>query len=296
MPVMGRRDTGPMETPHRSDLAGTTALVTGASSGIGRVTARELACRGATVVLACRSEARTQPVLAEIARLTGRADAAVWLPLDLADFASVRACAEGFLRLERPLHLLVNNAGLAGARGLTRDGFEMAFGVNHLGHFLLTRCLEDRLITSAPARVVTVASRAHRGAGGLDWAALRRPTRSLTGIREYAASKLANILFSAALARRLADRGVGAYAVHPGVVDTEVWRTVPGALRPLLRLRGLLTPEDGARTSLHCCVDALPGESGLYFARSSPVTPSRRARDGALADELWQRSEAWVAG
>jgi NAD(P)-dependent dehydrogenase (short-subunit alcohol dehydrogenase family) len=275
-------------------LAGRIALVTGASTGIGRVTARQLALQGAHLYLACRSEARTRPVIDEIQRLTGCASA-TWLELDLADSRSIRACAARFLSTGQPLHLLVNNAGLAGARGLTRDGFEMAFGVNHLGHFLLTDLLLERLKASAPARIVTVASRAHRRAPPIDWSAVRKPTRSLTGVREYAVSKLANVLFSAELARRLDGSGVSTYALHPGVVDTEVWRAVPRPLRPLLKLRGLLTPEEGALTTLHCALQAPASESGLYYAQSTVTTPTDRARDFRLAAELWRRSEEWVA-
>lgn len=283
-----------MHSSPSQPLAGRIALVTGASSGIGRITAHELARQGAHVYLACRSETRTRPVIEEIQRLTGR-PAAEWLELDLADTRSIHACAQRFLDLGRPLHLLINNAGLAGARGLTRDGFEMAFGVNHLGHFLLTDLLLERLKASAPARVITVASRAHRRAPSIDWSALQKPTRSLTGVREYAVSKLANVLFSAELARRLDGSGVSTYALHPGVVDTEVWRAVPRPLRPLLKLRGLMSPEEGARTTLHCALHAPATESGLYYAHSTPVAPTDRARDFRLAAELWRRSAEWLA-
>lgn len=282
----------PQPTP-TLPLQGRIALITGANTGIGRVTARELARRGAHVFLACRSAERTRPVLDEIRGLTGQTSAE-WLPLDLADLDSVRACAQTFLARNLPLHLLINNAGLAGARGLTRDGFEMTFGVNHLGHFLLTQLLLERIKASAPARIVTVASRAHKRTTGIDWDALTRPTHSLIGVQEYAVSKLANIWFSAELSRRLAGSGVSTYALHPGVVDTEVWRAVPWPLRPLLKLRGLLTPEQGARTSLHCAIDAPAQESGLYYADSHVVTPTALGRDVGMAVELWQRSEAWV--
>ncbi|WP_211296822.1 SDR family oxidoreductase [Malikia granosa] len=284
------RQYGAMNLPVAQDLSGQVALVTGANTGIGRITARELARRGADVFLATRSLARTQPVLDEIAQLTGR-PAAHWIELDLADLASVRTCAERFLAAGRPLHLLVNNAGLGGQRGLTRDGFEMTFGVNHIGHFLLTQLLRERLLASAPARVVTVASRAHQWAPGLDWDALRQPTRSLTGIREYMVSKLANVLFSAELGRQLAGSGVSTYAVHPGVVDTEIWRQVPRLLRPLLKLRGLRDPEQGAQTTLYCALQAPPQETGRYYADSALKTPSRLAQDPRLAAELWRFSK-----
>lgn len=280
----------PLNQPVAQDLTGRVALVTGANTGIGRITARELARRGAEVFLATRSLARTQPALDEIAQLTGR-PGAHWLELDLADFASVRACAQRFLATGRPLHLLVNNAGLGGQRGLSRDGLELTFGVNHMGHFLLTQLLRERLLASAPARVVTVASRAHQWAPGLDWDALRRPTRSLTGIREYMVSKLANVLFSAELGRQLAGSGVSSYAVHPGVVDTEIWRQVPRLLRPLLKLRGLRDPEQGAQTTLYCALQAPQQETGCYYADSALKTPSKLAQDQRLAAELWRFSE-----
>jgi NAD(P)-dependent dehydrogenase (short-subunit alcohol dehydrogenase family) len=272
---------------------GSVALVTGANTGIGRVTARELARRGMHVFLACRSRERTAPVIEEI-RCEHPGALAEWLPLELSDFGSVCACARAFLDRGSPLHLLVNNAGLAGARGLTLSGFECAFGVNHMGHVMLTLMLLDRLKASAPARVVTVASRAHRHARAIDWDAVRRPTATLLGVREYAVSKLANVLFSAELGRRTAGSGVTTYAVHPGVIDSDIWRTLPAPLRAVNRLR-LATVEEGARTTLHCALSPAAGaESGLYYSDCRPVAPNAAGCDAALAAELWRRSEAWV--
>ena len=271
------------------------ALITGANIGIGRVTALRLAQAGFTVFLAGRSAQRTQAVIDEIHATTKTSNKAFFLPLQLDDLNSVRECAALFLAHQLPLHLLVNNAGLAGRKGQTRQGFEMAFGVNHLGHFLLTQLLLDTLKASAPAKVVTVASRAHLMAyQGLDWPALQQATRSLTGTREYGVSKLANILFSAHLAKELAGTGVSTYSLHPGVVDTEVWRELPGFLRPLLRLRGLLTPEEGAQTTLYCALQAPASESGLYYDKSRIKTPSRIAQDAQLAEQLWHQSLQWV--
>ena len=271
------------------------ALITGANIGIGRVTALRLAQAGFTVFLAGRSAQRTQAVIDEIHATTKTSNKAFFLPLQLEDLDSVRECAALFLAHQLPLHLLVNNAGLAGNKGQTRQGFEMAFGVNHLGHFLLTQLLLDTLKASAPSRVVTVASRAHLMAyQGLDWPALQQATRSLTGTREYGVSKLANILFSAHLAKVLAGTGVSTYSLHPGVVDTEVWRELPGFLRPLLRLRGLLTPEEGAQTTLYCALQAPASESGLYYDKSRIKTPSRIAQDAQLAEQLWHQSLQWV--
>ncbi len=278
-----------------SSYQGRVALITGANVGIGRVTALRLAEVGFTVFLAGRSAQRTQAVIDEIHAAVKSPDRAFYLPLQLDDLNSVRACAAQFLALERPLHLLINNAGMAGDKGQTRQGFEKAFGVNHLGHFLLTQLLLDTLKASAPARVVTVASRAHLMAyQGVDWQALQQTTRSLTGTVEYGVSKLANILFSAHLAKVLAGSGVSTYALHPGVVDTEVWREVPRFLRPLLRLRGLLTPEEGAQTTLYCALQAPANESGLYYDKCRVKTPSRIAQDAELAEQLWNQSLQWV--
>lgn len=270
------------------------ALITGGNVGIGRVTAIELAKKGFQVVIAGRSIERTQPVLDHINSLAVDAPA-IFLPLDLASLGSVRECARLFTQLNLPLDLLVNNAGVAGLRGLTKDGFEMAFGVNHLGHFLLTQLLLEKLKSSGPSRVVTVSSRAHKRAAEIDWDALCRPTSTWTGIREYAVSKLANVLFSSELAKRLHGTSVSTYALHPGVVDTEIWRALPDWARPLLRLRGLLTAEEGAHTTLHCAMNAPQQESGLYYAESKPTRTAAMGQNSELAAILWKRSEAWVS-
>ena len=273
-------------------MQGRVALITGANTGIGRVTAVRLAAQGTRVFIAGRSAGRGQPVLDEIRQAGGQAD---YLPLDLGDLASVRACAAQFEATGLPLHLLINNAGLAGARGFTASGFELAFGTNHIGHFLLTQLLLDRLRASAPARIVTVASRAHTRVSGIDFDAVNRPTASRTGLREYGVSKLANALFSAELARRLAGSGVTTYALHPGVVASDVWRSVPWPLRSLIKL-GMITNEEGAATTLFCATSpTVAHESGLYYDQCRIKTPSPLVQDAALARELWERSEAWVA-
>jgi NAD(P)-dependent dehydrogenase (short-subunit alcohol dehydrogenase family) len=276
-----------------SDLGGKVYVVTGANTGIGRVTAHELAGRGAHVFLANRSEARTAPVIDGIRRATGN-PAVEFLPLDLADLASVRAAAARFLSRGLPLHGLVNNAGLAGQRGLTRDGFELTFGTNHLGPFLFTLLLVERLKGSAPARIVNVASRAHHNARSIDWDALRRPGTSTAGLGEYAVSKLANVLFTKELARRLAGTGVTVYALHPGVVATEIWRELPWGARHLAKLF-MISPERGARTTIHCATSAeAAAETGLYYDDCKPRRSSRAADDDALAVELWRRSADWT--
>jgi len=276
-----------------SSLSERVALITGANTGIGRVTALELARNGVRVFLACRSLERTRFVLEEI-RAMSTAAAAEWLPMELSDFDSVRACAQNFLARDLSLHLLVNNAGLAGARGLTKSGFERQFGVNHMGHFLLTRLLLDRIRESAPARIVTVASRAHSYATGIDWEAVRRPTATLLGVKEYGVSKLANVLFSAALGRRLRGSGVSTYSLHPGVIDSEFWRMLPSLLRALNGVR-LISTEEGAKTTLHCALSsAVAEETGLYYSDCLPTLPSAAGQDVALSEELWRCSEGWV--
>lgn len=269
------------------------ALVTGANTGIGLVTARELARQGGRLFITCRNAATGQGALEQIRAAIGNTQVEA-LVMDLADFASIRACARAFLDRELPLHLLVNNAGLAGTRGLSASGFELAFGVNHMGTFLFTQLLRERMLASNPARIVTVASRAHYRATGLDWEALRQSTRSRTAIDEYSNSKLANVLFSAELGRQLAGTGVTTYALHPGVVASDVWRAVPWPIRPLMKL-GMISTEQGAATTLHCATSAtVSGDTGLYYDKCQPRTPSAMGRDAALATQLWERSMTWT--
>ena len=275
------------------DLSGRTFLVTGANTGIGLATARNLASRGGRVHLACRSEQKGRAAAAGVAVATG-SDSVSFLQLDLADLASVRSAAQAFLALGEPLHVLINSAGVAGRRGLTEDGFELIFGVNHLGHFAFTTALLDCLISSQ-ARIVNVASDAHFQATGIDFDRLRRPARNIAAMREYAVSKLCNVVFSQELARRLAGTGVTSYSLHPGVVASDIWRRVPWPVRPLLTRR-MLTIDQGARTSLYCATaPELAGVSGRYYEDSKEREPSPVATP-ELGAQLWQHSEAWTDG
>ena len=216
------------------------------------------------------------------------------LTLDLGDFASIHRCAAEFLARDLPLHLLINNAGLAGQRGITVSGFELAFGVNHLGHFLLTNLLLDRMRESAPARIVTVASRAHTRSNGLDWDACQKKTRTRLALKEYSDSKLANVLFSAELARLLEGTGVNTYALHPGVVASDIWRSVPWPFSVLIKKR-MITTEEGVRTSLYCATaPQLSAESGLYYDKCAVRAVSTLGQDLHLAAELWRRSKSWT--
>ena len=276
----------------KTGMHGKVCVVTGANSGIGRATALGLAERGATVVLVCRNEARGAAVLEEIERRRGTGAAAL-IVADLASQRQVRqAAATCRQRFER-LDVLVNNAGISGSRTrlVTEDGLEATFAVNHLAPFLLTGLLLDRLKASAPARVVTVSSAAHR-LFALDFDDLQGERR-YSSFGAYCRSKLANVLFTHELARRLEGSGVTANCLHPGIVATGLFRDMPRWVRVALVRPFLLTPEQGADTVLHLAAAPDPaGLSGRYFARRRPVRSSRASRDAEAARRLWEASEA----
>ena len=218
-----------------------------------------------------------------------------FIALDLGDLASVRSCAKAILDRNQPIHGLVNNAGLAGQRGQTKDGFELQFGTNHLGHYLFTRLLLDRIKEAGTARIVNVASASHYQAKKIDWDVLQQKTKTITAMREYAVSKLSNVLFTKELARRLEGTKVTTYAVHPGVVATEIWKKVPGPARWLIK-KFMITPEEGAQSSIVCATDpALALHTGRYYdVGGKEKRPSKLADDVALAGELWTKSAAWT--
>jgi retinol dehydrogenase 12 len=276
-----------------ADLDGTTVVITGASSGIGAATARALAAQGAKLLLLCRSESRAAPVLDELAAAGTPALGVV--PIDLGDLDAVRGAADAIAERLPRFDVLINNAGLAGTRGgLTASGFELAFGTNHVGHFLLTTRLLDVLGDGAPRRVVTVASNSHYKAKGIDFDAVRRPTRSMIGLPEYAVSKLGNVLFSQELARRGAGRGIHTYVLHPGVVASEIWRNLPRPMR-FVMTRFMTSPEDGARTSVYCASSPdVADDTGRYYTDCVVKVPNAAATP-ELAAELWRRSEEWTA-
>ena len=270
-----------------TELEGKTFIVTGASSGIGRATAVELAKRGGKVFITARSEEKAKPVLDE---LGGGAD---YLQLDLGDFDSVRQCAKEFLARDEPLHVLINNAGVAGQRGLTQSGFELAFGTNHVGHFLLTNLLLDKLKESAPARIVNVSSVGHYSATGIDYEAVRKPTKTVTGLREYGVSKLANVLHAQELARRLEGTGVTTYSLHPGAIASNVWRRVPWPIDAVMKLF-MKSNEEGAQTSIYCATSPeVANDSGKYYDDCKEKEPSSRATP-ELGAELWAKSAEWT--
>ncbi len=279
------------------DIRDRVCIVTGGNAGLGRATATELARRGAQVFIAGRSRERTESAVAEIKDATGnpRVDR---LALDLASFDSIHACADAFLAKGLPLHVLINNAGRSGCGGLTHDGFELVFGTNHIGHFLFTMRLINRMLESAPGRIINVTSLSHRKLKSVDWSIANRPTpTSFTWPHPtYPVSKLANILFTKELARRLAGTGITTYSAHPGVVATDIWRVVPSRFQPVLRLLKPLmaTSGQGARTQIRCAVaPELATETGLFYADEKVRAPSALAQDTALGEELWRLSLDW---
>lgn len=281
------------------DLVGKNFIITGASAGIGKVTALELSKRGAHVIMANRSRAKSEPIIEDIFKATGNRPELV--ELDLSDLASVRRAAEEILAKNLPIHGLINNAGLAGSHGLTKDGFELTFGTNHLGPYLFTRLLLDKIKQQPGARIVNVSSHSHYQAKKLHFDRVKGMTRSRTGLAEYEESKLANVLFTKSLAEKLAGTGVTAYAVHPGMVATEIWSKsdlfpkLPAPIQWVWK-KFMRTVEDGAISSLRTATDpALAQESGNYYgANGYKKNPSPAANDAALAKELWQRSAEWT--
>jgi retinol dehydrogenase 12 len=273
------------------EMDGKVCVITGANTGIGYYTAVALAQKGARVIVAGRSRERCEPLIEAIAAI-GEAPAS-FVELELGNLDSVRRAAKEILEQAERIDVLINNAGVGGAKGQTTDGFEIHFGINHMGHFLLTDLLLDRIKASAPARIVTVASKAHFQAKALDFEAVRQPTRTATGFPEYAVSKLANVLFSAELHRRLEGSGVSTYSVHPGTVATDIWRTVPAIVRPVMKWF-MLSSEEGAKTSIHCASDPSAQEiSGKYWDACKAYGGSKLARDEGLAKQLWEHSERW---
>jgi NAD(P)-dependent dehydrogenase (short-subunit alcohol dehydrogenase family) len=282
------------------ELDGKVVLITGGNAGIGKETAVALAAMGAQVTITARDRGRGAAALDEIRTRSGRADVEV-MALDLAQLASVREFARQYADAHDRLDVLVNNAGLVlSSRQETVDGYEMTFQVNHLGHFLLTELLRDRLVAGAPARVVNVASAAHTSARrGLDFDDLQSERR-YRSFAVYGKTKLANVLFTRELARRWDGLGVTANAVHPGFVASSFGRDGDtgrlGALVfPLLKPFALSSTQ-GAQTSIYVAsAPELEGITGGYWVESAPASPSTAAQDDAAAARLWEISEQLVA-
>ncbi len=280
-----------------TSLQNKNILITGASSGIGKETAIELAKMGANVILAGRSSAKHESVISELQVIAPQGKFK-YIPLELEDLNSVRECARQFLDLNLSLHILINNAGVYGQKGATKQGFEVHFGVNHLGHFLLTLLLLDSLKASAsastPSRILNLASGAHRYATKWDWKALQKPTKTMTTMIEYGISKLSNILFTLELAEQLKNTHVLCFAIHPGIVKTDIWRHLPGAVQSFMNITPILSPYEGARTTLYCATDCPASEHGQFLTNCKRETPTALGQDHKLAKELWQRSLEWT--
>uniref|UniRef100_A0A3P8SR66 Retinol dehydrogenase 12, like n=1 Tax=Amphiprion percula TaxID=161767 RepID=A0A3P8SR66_AMPPE len=272
-------------------LDGKTVLITGANTGIGKETAKDLAGRGAKVVIACRDMEKAKEAVKEIIETSGN-DNVKCMKLDLADTKSIREFAEAFKKDEPKLNILINNAGvMVCPYGKTADGFETQFGVNHLGHFLLTYLLLDLIKKSAPARILTVSSMVH------SWGSINlediNSEKSYDKMKAYSQSKLANVLFSHSLAKRLEGTGVTCYALHPGAVKTDLQRHVSGPMylimmfiRPFFK-----TAVQGAQTTIYCAVEpSLENETSQYYGDCARTSCCDAGKDDDLAQKLWELS------
>uniref|UniRef100_A0A3B5A3R4 Retinol dehydrogenase 12-like n=1 Tax=Stegastes partitus TaxID=144197 RepID=A0A3B5A3R4_9TELE len=303
-------------------LDGKTVLITGANTGIGKETAKDLAKRGAKIIIACRDMEKGQQALKEIKEYSGSDDLKC-MKLDLSDTKSIREFAEAINRDEPKLNILINNAGvMVCPYGKTADGFEMQIGVNHMGHFLLTYLLLDLIKRSAPARIVTVSSVAH-GWGSINLDDINSE-KSYDKIKAYSQSKLANVLFTRSLAKRLEGvlfpliavilsifgasgsihfisfhfyiflgTGVTTYSLHPGAVKTDLQRHVSGFLYVVMMVTKpfFKNPAQGAQTSIYCAVEpSLANETGQYYSDCARTSPSSTAKDDNLAQKLWELS------
>jgi NAD(P)-dependent dehydrogenase (short-subunit alcohol dehydrogenase family) len=269
-------------------MTGKICLVTGANSGIGKVTVRRLAEMGARVVMVCRNRERGQHALDEIRRKSGAASLEL-LCCDLSSQKAIRNLAIEFLERYDRLHVLVNNAGLMmRRRTLTEDGLESTFAVNHLAYFLLTNLLLDVIKISAPARIINVASIAHM-AGAINFDDLQCE-RSYSGMAAYRQSKLANILFTYEMARRLEGSGVTVNCLHPGVIATNLARDMPKVVD--LALRAFLTsPEKGADTSVYLASSPeVEGVTGKYFDDREEARSNDESYNKDVARRLWEVS------
>lgn len=287
------------------DLSGASVLVTGATTGIGKETARALAAAGASVTITARTDEKGGAALADLRAAVPGADLAYEV-LELGSLASVRACADRVLDTHDRLDVLVANAGImAVPLGRTEDGFEVHFGANHLGHFVLVGRLLPLLVASAPARVVVLSSAGHT-MSGIDWEDPNYERRPYSKMEAYGQSKTANILHAVEVDRRYAPLGVHAYAVHPGMVATELGRHFTRDDLADLKARARSAPgrggfpqavgvEVGAATSVWAATaPELAGRGGAYLADCAVAEAAPYARDAAAARRLWALSEDLV--
>ena len=297
---MFRRYIGGGVCTSEAKMDGKTVLITGANSGIGKETTIDLARRGARIIMACRDMKRGEDALKDVVEKTGSSKL-VLKQLDLASLSSIRALAEDINKTETALHVLINNAGVMVPSQLqkTQDGFEMQMGVNHLGHFLLTNLLIDLLKSSQPSRIVVVSSIAHSfitTSSNFDFDNINSE-KNYKKWNAYGQSKMANILFTRELARRLEGTGVTANSLHPGLVTTEIQRHL-GVIESIsMKVVNLVskTPREGAQTSIHLAVsEEVEGISGFYFVDCKVAEPARGAKDDEAAKKLWTISAQLV--
>ena len=271
-------------------------VITGATSGIGQVAAEKLAGMGARLVLVARDQARGAATLERLREINPSAEHSVRYA-DLSRLGEMKRVAVEISQAEPRIDVLINNAGaLFGFRQVTQDGLEMTFALNHMSYFVLTHGLRERLLASAPARVVNTSSDAHEGKK-LDFDDLQS-ARGYRGFNVYGRSKLSNILFTRELARRLVGAGVTANCLHPGFVDTRFGDRSGGLMALGIRIGKLaaLSPEKGAETIIYLASSPdVANVTGGYFYKCRPQTPSREAQDDAAAKRLWVES-ARLAG
>ncbi|CAH1261989.1 RDH12 [Branchiostoma lanceolatum] len=284
----------------KARLDGKTVIITGANQGIGFETAKDLAGRGAKIILACRDLTRAQKAADGIKEKTKNENIIVH-QLNLASLASVSSFAQKINETEEQLNILINNAGvMAPPKSNTEDGFELQFGVNHLGPFLLTNLLMDLLKKSAPSRVVSVSSSLHKE-GRVDFDDLPWEKREYVPFDAYGDSKIATIFFTRELARKLEGTGVTTYSLHPGVIKTDLYQHLgtsmgwkSGIINTFAKWFGKNLVQ-GAQTTIHCAVtEGLEEKSGQYFSDCAPKQPNSRARDDDVARRLWEVSEKLV--
>uniref|UniRef100_A0A8C2IER7 Zgc:112332 n=1 Tax=Cyprinus carpio TaxID=7962 RepID=A0A8C2IER7_CYPCA len=268
-----------------------TVIITGANTGIGKETVRDLAKRGARVIMACRDLEKAEEARKELMEDSGNQNI-VANKLDLSDTKSIRAFLVNGSLYFCQVNILINNAGIMMCPySKTADGFEMQFGVNHLGHFLLTYLLLDLLKKSAPSRIINVASVAHT------WGSIHlddiNSEKGYSPRRAYGQSKLANILCTRSLAKRLQGSGVTVYSLHPGVVQSELFRNLSKPVQIAVKVFSPFTKTtiQGAQTTIYCAVEPkLDNESGGYYSDCAPALCSREALDDEMAQKLWELS------